>query len=106
LGFLILDGLFGMPAKLYDASWIEWGNMATTAKGGVLPASSPWRTDIPTLSSPITYNLDAGKPIDTSSIINAGVFPYALQGNEVNVTDAAACPSGGASGPAVAAPGY
>lgn len=101
MSFLILDGMLGYPAKLYDASWIEWGQMATVAKGGALAEGSPWRTDTATRSSPITYAVDNALTVDSI----AGASSFALRADMVNVTDASAC--GGSREPgAPIAPGY
>lgn len=100
MSFLILDGMLGYPAKLYDASWIEWGQMATSSKGGALADTSQWRTDTATLSDPITYNVDSAWTVD--AIIGANSI--ALRADVVNVTDAAACGSGGGGTPVT--PGY
>jgi hypothetical protein len=95
-----LDGVLGYPAKLYDASWIEWGQMADEAKDGGLKANSPWRTDIAALSAVITYNKDAGKPVEKL----IGANSYALRADMVNLTDSIACGGSGGGGPV--APGY
>ena len=100
MSFLILDGMLGYPSKLYDASWIEWGQMATVAKGGALAEGSPWRTDTVQRSSPITYAVD--NAIEVDSIVGASSF--ALRGDMVNVTDASACGSPDDGAPI--APGY
>lgn len=101
MSFLILDGMLGFPAKLYDASWIEWGQMATAAKGGALADGSPWRTDSPQLSAGITYAVDNGLTVDSVT----GANSYALRADAVNVNDAAACGGGGVT-PRPIAPGY
>ncbi len=94
MSFLILDGMLGYPAKLYDASWIEWGQMATSTKGGALADGSPWRTDTAQRSSPITYALDNSLTVDTV----VGANSSALRADMVNVTDSAACGSGSRGG--------
>lgn len=43
-------GVLGMPARLYDGSWVEWGNLAggeplDAGPERPLPEVSPWRTD-------------------------------------------------------------
>lgn len=103
MSFLILDGMLGYPAKLYDASWIEWGQMASFAKGGALADTSVWRTDLAALSDPITYNVDNAWTVDTI----VGANSVALRADMVNVTDAATCGSGtlGGGGQPIA-PGY
>jgi hypothetical protein len=103
VSFLILDGMLGYPAKLYDASWIEWGQMATVAKGGALAESSPWRTDAPQRSGVITYALDNTLAVEPLT----GANSYALRADMVNVTDSSACGGGrGPGDPGPIAPGY
>lgn len=100
VSFLVLDGILGFPAKLYDSSWIEWGQMADEAKDGGLKANSPWRTDIAARSEAITYNLDAGRPVEKVT----GANSFSLRGDLVNLVDSLACGGGEAEGPI--APGY
>lgn len=100
MSFLILDGLLGYPAKLYDASWIEWGQMATNLKGGGLADDSPWRTDTPQRTPVVTYAADNALTVEPL----VGASSYALRADMVNVIDAAAC--GGRSDPGPVAPGY
>lgn len=102
MSFLILDGMLGYPAKLYDASWIEWGQMASSAKGGALADTSQWRTDLAALSDPITYNADNAFAVDTI----VGANSTALRADMVNLADAAACGSGSSGGGQPVAPGY
>ena len=103
MSFLILDGMLGWPAKLYDASWIEWGQMASSAKGGALSDDSPWRTDTPARSEAVTYTADSTLgPTAVDPVL--GADSKALRADMVNVTDAAACGSGGGGRPI--APGY
>jgi hypothetical protein len=102
VSFLILDGLLGYPAKLYDASWMEWGQMTGQAgKGGALAADSPWRTDVELLTTPVHYSVDMGKTVDTPT----GVNSYAPRADLVSATDGAAC-GGNRGGGGPAAPGY
>jgi len=55
--FFVLDGILGWPATFYDGSWSQWGQLSgDAANKGQLTANSPWRTDIPSRSSNITYN--------------------------------------------------
>ena len=100
MSFLILDGMLGYPAKLYDASWMEWGQMAGTTSGGSLADTSPWRTDN-TRSEAITYNT-TGFTVDP--IVGANSF--ALRADLVNVTDAAVCGGTSTTGGRPVAPGY
>ncbi len=48
-------GVLGVPARLYDGSWVEWGNLSGgSADDGAperpLPEESQWRTDLDELS--------------------------------------------------------
>jgi len=74
--------------------------MADEAQDGGLKADSPWRTDIPTRSEPITYNKEAGKTVYKLT----GASSYSLRADGVNVTDSSSC--GGALVGAPVAPGY
>lgn len=74
--------------------------MADEAKDGGLKANSPWRTDISTRSEAITYNKDAGKPVEKL----VGANSYSLRADGVNLTDASSCGGGTVAGPI--APGY
>jgi hypothetical protein len=99
----MLDGVLGYPSKLYDASWIEWGQMTgEPGKGGALAPDSPWRTDVAGLSAAVTYNADT-LAVDTI----AGASSYALRADMVNVADSSVCGGRGRAGDgAPAAPGY
>jgi hypothetical protein len=93
----------GYPVKLYDASWIEWGQMADEAQDGGLKANSPWRTDVPTRSEAITYNKEAGKLVEKLVDANS----YSLRADLVNLTDSSSCGGGsGTPGGTPIAPGY
>jgi argininosuccinate synthase len=75
--------------------------MADVAENGALKADSPWRTDTAGRSAVITYNKEAGKPVE----VLTGANSYSLRADQVNVTDSNACGGGGGStGPI--APGY
>lgn len=102
MSFLILDGMLGYPAALYDASWIEWGQMATVAKGGALADDSPWRTDTPQRSIAIAYAVDNALTVDPL----IGANSYALREDAVNVADSSVCGGAAPPGGAPVAPGY
>ena len=74
--------------------------MADVAKSGGLTADSPWRTDKATRSAAITYNTDAGTPVEQL----VGANSYSLRADGVNLTDASSCGGGTGGGPI--APGY
>ncbi len=92
--------ILGLPTRLYDAAAIEWNSLTGGAvdKDGdpILPADSPWRTDV--LSAPYFPNQvarigarnawsDTTNPKVTSAprILN----PYAAKANAVIVADKA-----------------
>ncbi|UJR79519.1 hypothetical protein [Sandaracinus amylolyticus] len=51
--------VLGLPTRWYDASFIEWSHLAhgPTSATQLLPADSPWRTDLPALTE---HNLATG----------------------------------------------
>lgn len=102
MGFLVLDGMLGWPAKLYDGSWMEWGQMATVAKGGPLADASPWRTDTAALTANLTYAVDNALTVDPI----AGANSTSLRADLVNVTDASVCAGGRPGEGRPVAPGY
>jgi 3-mercaptopyruvate sulfurtransferase SseA len=102
VGFLILDGVLGYPASLYDGSWMEWGQMATTLKGGALADGSQWRTDTAELTASITYAVDNALTVD--SIVGAN--SSSLRADLVNVTDSSVCGGGRPGEGRPIAPGY
>jgi len=93
--------MLGYPAKLYDGSWLEWGQMADVAKDGGLAATSPWRTDTPERSGVVTYNVDNGFVVEELT----GANSFSLRADGINLTDTATC-GGGGDGGGPAAPGY
>jgi hypothetical protein len=102
VGFLILDGMLGYPAALYDASWIEYGQMVGVEKGGALANDSQWRTDTTLRSGVITYAVDNGVTVDTPT----GVSSYSLRADMVNVNDSWVCGRDNSGSRGVIAPGY
>jgi hypothetical protein len=103
VSYLILDGFLGLPAKVYDGSWIEWGYLVDTAEEGPLPADSPWLTNTPARSESVTYNVDNGEPVE--SIAGDVVDPYAPHANLINVQDEN-FGGGGGPGGGFETPGY
>lgn len=74
---------------MYDGSWIQWSKLADTQDTNgaqMLPADSPWRTDVARYSDNITYNdtIDVGPASLT-------LFPYAGvgEGNKIVEEDEA-----------------
>ncbi len=89
LPFFALDAILGWPAVNYDGSWSQWGQLSgDAANGGMLPADSPWRTDVPALSALVVYN-HATKPVEllaldgftcSGTLDTAGASTYAPAG--------------------------
>jgi len=76
--------------------------MADEAEDGGLKADSPWRTDKAIRSAAITYNKEAGKPVEKL----VGASSYSLRADGVNVTDSSSCGGGSGAGGTPIAPGY
>lgn len=79
-------GVLGIPARLYDGSWVEWGNLAGGAPPDAgperpLPEVSPWRTDTTDLS-------EHGSPL--APIPGVYYNPASAVISEVEVTASAA----------------
>ena len=81
-----------MPARLYDGSWVEWGNLAggsaeEASPERPLPEASRWRTDLAELSEHgpigetpapgVTYNLAAATDGAESSADGLNIDPDA-----------------------------
>jgi 3-mercaptopyruvate sulfurtransferase SseA len=106
VAFLALDAVLRWPVKIYDGGWLQWGRMASIAKGGLLEEDSLWRTDIAIRSAGITYHNSQGfiKPESPES----GV-PQAEQADNINRIDSASCDSvegSGTKSPRPQSPGY
>jgi len=85
VSFLALDGILGWPAKMYDGSWREWGNLSD--EEGVLASDSPWRTDNPLYSEAINPNNATLKPKRVPTEIDS----FAPSAKLINEEDKAAC---------------
>lgn len=84
-------GVLGVPARLYDGSWVEWGNLAggtaeQDSPARPLPADSPWRTDTTALSergapdapvAGVLYNLATDGVSLEASADGLGITPAA-----------------------------
>jgi hypothetical protein len=81
---------------------MEWGQMATTLKGGALADGSQWRTDTAELTASITYAVDNALTVD--SIVGAN--SSSLRADLVNVTDSSVCGGGRPGEGRPIAPGY
>ncbi len=111
LPFFVLDAILDWPAVNYDGSWSQWGQLSgDSANGGMLPADSPWRTDVAAYSEGIVYN-HATQPVEllaldgatcSGTLATAGTTTYApsgctfvppdssvASGNQIEVEDAA-----------------
>ncbi|MEF9426622.1 MAG: hypothetical protein L0956_05410, partial [Candidatus Mariimomonas ferrooxydans] len=78
------------PVKMFDGSWLEWGNMTTDGATAQLQANSPWITDTAALSEAINYASTNEKPFSANS--------FAFNANQVNEDDKAVCAGGGDGG--------
>lgn len=69
LALFAASTILGYPARMYDGSWIQWGELANTtdSKGTeILPADNKWRTDIAQYSTVISYE----DPINVQPIVH------------------------------------
>ncbi len=83
MSFLALDGILEWPVKMYDGSWLEWGNLSD--EEGTLESDSPWRTDNPTYSEVID---PAGA---THTQVLRDIDSFAPSAKLINEEDKAAC---------------
>ena len=86
--------ILGKPIRFYDGAMVEWHSLSNaTAVNGlpILPADSPWRTDLASRSY-FVY-ADSSANIATRTIVN----PYATSADAIIVADKA-YKRGGASG--------
>ncbi|MFA5371239.1 MAG: hypothetical protein WC053_06205 [Sideroxydans sp.] len=70
--------ILGKPTRFYDGAMVEWNSMTyTTDTNGnyILPADSPWRTDVVSFSRPATSNT----LVNVRTITN----PYASSANAI-----------------------
>ncbi|MEF9427004.1 MAG: hypothetical protein L0956_07475 [Candidatus Mariimomonas ferrooxydans] len=81
VSFLALDGILGWSAKMYDGSWLEWGNLSDDE--GTLESDSPWRTDNSTYTDILGFSVTNKKPPVGNS--------FAANAKEINEEDKAAC---------------
>ncbi|MHB8881611.1 MAG: selenite/tellurite reduction operon rhodanese-like protein ExtH [Thermodesulfovibrionales bacterium] len=104
--FFVLDGVLGWPVANYDASWSQWGQMAgDPTNGKQIDPNSPWRTDIPSRTEGIVYNILSGKTIeklclDGSAATCAPPASFDTDGNKIEEEDVQYMNSGGAGGSA------
>jgi len=86
VSFLALDGILEWPVKMYDGSWLEWGNLSD--EEGTLASDSPWRTDNPTYSEQINPD---GSTLKNPEKTREGADSYAPNAKKINEEDKAAC---------------
>lgn len=88
MSFLALDGILEWPVKMYDGSWLEWGNLSD--EEGILESDSPWRTDNPTYSEVID---PAGATLSDPQRkrLQEVVDSFAPSAKKINEEDKAAC---------------
>jgi len=102
--FFIVDGVLGWPVANYDASWSQWGQLAgDPTNGKQIDVNSPWRTDIPSRTEGIVYNVLNGKTIeklclDGSAATCAPPASFDTDGNKIEEEDSQYMNSGGAGG--------
>jgi len=93
-------GILGVPVRFYDGAMVEWNslsNLPDQTGVPILPADSPWRTDVKSFFRPAA----SASSVATRTITNA----YAIHANKIILEDQAykrginpADPGGGGSG--------
>ena len=76
--------ILGKPTRFYDGAMVEWSSLSNLIdKNGncILPADSPWRTDVKSFYRPATSNT----LVDTRTITD----PYATSANAIIDADKA-----------------
>ena len=94
-------GIMGYPVRFYDGAMVEWHSLSSlpdSTGNPILPADSPWRTDVKSFFRP------AANPANVArrTIVN----PYAIHANKIILDDKSykrggtgASDSGGGGGP-------
>ncbi len=84
-------GVLGIPARLYDGSWVEWGNLAGGEAGEgeaerPLPENSPWRTDLAelTVHGPFETPTPGAFYNDASATVGEQVLEASAAGLDIN----------------------
>ncbi len=77
-------GILGLPVRFYDGAMVEWNSLSNlpdqTGKN-ILPADSPWRTDVKSFFRPAT----SASLVATRNVVN----PYAIHANKIVIEDQA-----------------
>lgn len=77
-------GILGLPVRFYDGAMVEWNslsNLPDLTGNPILPADSPWRTDVKSFFRPAT----SPAAVATRKIVNA----YAVHANKIILEDKA-----------------
>lgn len=75
-------GILGLPVRFYDGAMVEWNSLSNIQDNTgkyILPADSPWRTDLKSFFKPATSPALVG----TRNIVN----PYATHANKIILED-------------------
>lgn len=77
-------GILGVPVRFYDGAMVEWNSLSNiqdqTGKF-ILPADSPWRTDVKSFFRPAA----SASAVATRNVVN----PYAVHANKIIIEDQA-----------------
>ncbi len=91
-------GILGLPVRFYDGAMVEWNSLSNIQDNTgkfIMPADSPWRTDVKSFFRPATSTALVG----TRNVVN----PYAVHANRIILEDQAykrGEPGGGTAGQA------
>lgn len=75
-------GILGLPVRFYDGAMVEWNslsNIVDRSGKAILPANSPWRTDVKSFYKPA----DSASKVAERNIVN----PYAVHANQIILDD-------------------
>ena len=93
-------GILGLPVRFYDGAMVEWNSLShiqdNTGKY-ILPADSPWRTDVKSFFRPAT----SASLVATRNITNA----FAVHANKIILEDKSYKRGGTGTGPTDDGPG-
>lgn len=76
--------ILGLPVRFYDGAMVEWNslsNIVDRSGKAILPANSPWRTDVKSFYKPASSSSLVGE----RNIVN----PYAVHANQIILQDKA-----------------
>jgi hypothetical protein len=74
--------ILGLPVRFYDGAMVEWNslsNIVDRSGKAILPANSPWRTDVKSFYKAA----DASSKVGERNIVN----PYAVHANQIILED-------------------